>query len=243
MTGIHVAEELCASVPHLQFVWTLPKRFRRIFLFNRGLLRGLPVLAWNCVREVYGAVLDREDVTPGMFAAIQTHGSLAHWHPHLHALATAGAFTPEGTFIPLPKDLEPKPFLRLWERKVTEFLLSEGRITEQAIRQMRAWRASGFSVDMSVRLEAGDTRGLERLAQYMVRCPFSMKRVVSLNAAGQVVYRAEKPEAYEYPLPGDPDLSAGSSRNFQVFEPLDFIAQITQHIPPKGAQLIRYYGW
>jgi hypothetical protein len=32
-------------------------------------------------------------------------------------------------------------------------------------------------------------------------------------------------------------------RNFQILDPLDFLAEFTQHIPPKGAHLVRYYGW
>ena len=32
-------------------------------------------------------------------------------------------------------------------------------------------------------------------------------------------------------------------RNFQIFTPCDFIAAITQHIPDKNFQLVRYYGW
>ena len=32
-------------------------------------------------------------------------------------------------------------------------------------------------------------------------------------------------------------------RNFQILPPLDFLAEFTQHIPPKGSHLIRYYGW
>ena len=32
-------------------------------------------------------------------------------------------------------------------------------------------------------------------------------------------------------------------RNFEVFSPCDFIAAITQHIPEKSFQLVRYYGW
>ena len=31
--------------------------------------------------------------------------------------------------------------------------------------------------------------------------------------------------------------------NFEVFTPCDFIAAITQHIPDKSFQLVRYYGW
>ena len=32
-------------------------------------------------------------------------------------------------------------------------------------------------------------------------------------------------------------------RNFEVFTPCYFIAAITQHIPDKSFQLVRYYGW
>ena len=32
-------------------------------------------------------------------------------------------------------------------------------------------------------------------------------------------------------------------RNFEVFSAEDFIAAITQHIPDKGFQMVRYYGW
>jgi len=38
-------------------------------------------------------------------------------------------------------------------------------------------------------------------------------------------------------------MQAGVPRNFQILEPLDFLAEFSQHIPPKGAHLIRYYGW
>ncbi len=31
--------------------------------------------------------------------------------------------------------------------------------------------------------------------------------------------------------------------NFQILSPLDFLAEFTQHIPAKGAHLVRYYGW
>lgn len=50
-------------------VFTMPKRFRIYFSFNRELLRNLPRLAWETVLEVCRAVLDRNDVVPGMVAA------------------------------------------------------------------------------------------------------------------------------------------------------------------------------
>ena len=38
-------------------------------------------------------------------------------------------------------------------------------------------------------------------------------------------------------------LSAQINRNFEVLTPTDFLAFITQHIPDKGAEMVRYYGW
>jgi len=135
------------------FVFTMPKRFRLYFRFDRDLLRKLPKLAWETVLEVYRAVLDRDDVAPGMVAGIQTHGQLSNWHPHIHALVTDGAFTGDATFIPLPDDLSSTPFLKIWESKVFRLLLAEGRITEDVVDQMRSWKHSGFSVDSQAKAE------------------------------------------------------------------------------------------
>ena len=98
-------------------------------------------------------------------------------------------------------------------------------------------------MDKSVRLEAGDTAAIERLTQYIVRCPFSLDRVIKLTPDGKVIYRAENPECRPFPKLGNERLAGGINRNFEVFDPLDFIAEITQHIPDPGAQQIRYYGW
>ena len=243
VTSINIAENICARVPHRQFVFTMPKRFRLYFRFNRELLRKLPQLAWETVLEVYQAVVGRDDVAPGMTAAIQTHGQLSNFHPHIHALTTYGAFTPDGTFIPLPDDLSSTPFLEIWQAKVFRLLLDEGRITPEVVEQMRSWQHSGFSVDKSVALAAGDTAGLERVAAYMVRCPFSLDRMVSVSDDGKVVYRAEKAGCQPFPILGDGKLLRGVSRNFEVFDPLEFLAEVTQHIPDPGMQMVRYYGW
>ena len=34
----------------------------------------------------------------------------------------------------------------------------------------------------------------------------------------------------------------GNKRNFEMFTPFEFIAAITQHIPERLAQMVRYYG-
>ena len=84
---------------------------------------------------------------------------------------------------------------------------------------------------------------IERLIQYMTRCPFSLSRLVKVSDSGQVIYQAEKRVCLAFPDPKGDGIRAGVKRNFQILEPLDFLAEFTQHIPPKGAHLIRYYGW
>jgi hypothetical protein len=107
LTSIHVAEDVCASVAHRQVVLTIPKRLRLHTRFDRKLLGKLCVCAWTCLQAEVRRLLGRDDVVPGMVAAIQTFGELLHWHPHIHTLVTCGAFTPDGEFLELPElDLE-----------------------------------------------------------------------------------------------------------------------------------------
>ena len=57
------------------------------------------------------------------------------------------------------------------------------------------------------------------------------------------MYQAEKQACRVFPDPKGDGTQAGVPRNFQILPPLDFLAELTQHIPPKGSHLIRYYGW
>jgi len=240
--GMHVAEDVCLRVPHRQFVFTIPKRFRIFFRYDRNLLKKLPKLAWQVIKEVYQTVLDRDDVLPGMIATVQTFGELAHWHPHVHSIVTDGGFCEDRRFLPLP-DIAIEPFLKLWEHKIFTLLLDEGKITREVVSDMQSWKHSGFSVDKSVLIKAGHTEGLEGLIQYIVRCPFSLERIIKLTDTDKVIYKAEHKQCRKFPDPGSDDLKAGVNRNFQVFDPLDFIAEIVQHIPEPRDHTIRYYGW
>ena len=78
---------------------------------------------------------------------------------------------------------------------------------------------------------------------FQPRCPFSLSRLVKVTETGQVIYKAEKDACRAFPNPQDDELTGGPQRNFQILDPLEFLAEFTQHIPPKGAHLIRYYGW
>ena len=78
-------------------------------------------------------------------------------------------------------------------------------------------------------------RASSRLTQYITRCPLSLSRLVRVTKTGQVIYRAEKDACRAFPDPRDAGLAAGTKRNFQVLSAVEFLAEFTQHIPPKGA--------
>ncbi len=110
-------------------------------------------------------------------------------------------------------------------------LKKEGLIDDELIRKLLAWRHnSGFSLHNGVRLARDDEVGQEALAQYIVRNPFSVKNISYNDATGMVVYRSKD----------IPSTRKGGRKNFQVFTAAEFIAAITQHIPDKSFQLVRY---
>jgi Putative transposase len=67
---------------------------------------------------------------------------------------------------------------------------------------VRSLSETGFSVDQSVRLEAGDAQGIQRLIQYFLRCPFSQARMIEVTEAGKVIYKTEHNAVGRFPEPG-----------------------------------------
>ena len=59
--------------------------------------------------------------------------------------------------------------------------------------------------------------------------PFALEKMHPDPETGTIIYRS--------------GMNPKIHRNFQIFTPFDFIAAITQHIPDKSFQLVRYYGW
>ena len=154
-----------------------------------------------------------------------------------------GLFMRSGLFYVLP-DVSLKPLEELFRARVITFLVEKALLPADRARMLRGWVHSGFNVHRSRRVQPDEREDLERLAQYIIRNPFSVEKmqVTEANlanpdlaacghaqAGGSIIYRSGMNEKIH--------------RNFEVFSPCDFIAAITQHIPDKSFQLVRYYGW
>lgn len=86
LLGSRLKDEVSSDVPHRQWVFTIPKRFRVFFRFDRSLLGKLCRAAYDTVREVHALELDGDPDIPAMVGAVQTFGDLIHWHSHIHAI-------------------------------------------------------------------------------------------------------------------------------------------------------------
>ena len=118
---------------------------------------------------------------PGLVVCVHTYGDLANHHPHLHVMATDGAFTPDGLFHALPT-MSLAPMEDLFRHRVCKMLMKTGLLSAERVKLMESWEHSGFNVDASVRIGVADATGRENLARYLIRAPFSAQRITD-NAA------------------------------------------------------------
>jgi hypothetical protein len=73
--------------------------------------------------------------------------------------------------------------------------------------------------------------GLENLARYIIRASFSQERMTyiaadeSVDGTAKVIYESK------------------DAKTSKTFDALDWLAQLVTHIPNKGEQMVRYYGF
>jgi len=112
-----------------------------------------------------------------------------------------------------------------------KMLLREGKITEDIYNNMLGWENSGFNVYCGLAIFPDEEESLERLAQYIVRAPISQARMKyipydeTLDGISKVLYTSK------------------DGRNTETMEALDWMAKVVTHVPNKGEQLVRYYGF
>lgn len=93
--------------------------------------------------------------------------------------------------------------------------------TSDVIYKLMPWRYPGFSVHNGVRVARDDEKGMDFLAQYIIRNTFSLEKITYHDETGTFIYRSLT--------------SCGKNKkNFQIYTAEEFIAVITQHIPEKN---------
>ncbi len=226
--GEFIIQNVAYPVPHRQYVLTLPKMLRVYFRHDRAMIGKLFQIVYESVLLYIQKALGREDGQAGMVITLQSFGEYLNVHSHLHAIVADGLFTNQGLFYVMPR-ISTGWLEAIFRAKVITMLVKEGRLAKELGKKLMSWKNSGFSAHHGQPVKREDQQGLERLSQYIIRNPFSEEKMIYNQEKQQVIYHSK--------------LSKKTKRNFEVFKVGEFIASITQHIPDKGMQLVRYYGW
>jgi hypothetical protein len=124
----------------------------------------------------------------GAVAFIHRFGSTLNPHLHFHcvvidgvfdAAAAGGVIFRAATGVGAPAIAAVQQCVR---RRLLRLFVRRGLLPADDARAMAQWQhGGGFSVDASVRIEAADRAGRERLLRYCARPPFALERLRQLD--------------------------------------------------------------
>jgi hypothetical protein len=221
LVGEYLSEDLLLTLPHRQFVWTIPKVLRVFLRHDRELFADLGRLLFDILRRFFCQAAGRS-LRCAMVCSHQTFGEFGVWHPHWHTIVLEGGFDRHDClfFIPLGATAA---LTEIWRRRVVALFLDKGLLNPDFARKILGWQHSGFSIESGTRILDQPTR--EALCQYIVRAPISLQRI-SWDEQQDIVTWSSSPSGF----------FKGKIRRYPS---LDFIAQVTLHIPPRGRHLLR----
>ncbi|MEK6655153.1 MAG: hypothetical protein AABY92_08410 [Thermodesulfobacteriota bacterium] len=122
--------------------FSIPKILRRYFLYDRKLLANLSRCAWEALKIFLQEAVPKNDPTPGAVIDVQTFGDFLGFNLHCHILVTDGCFYGNGGMFRVVPPFELKKLEALFRHKVFRMLLNKGKITEEMIRMLYAWKHS-----------------------------------------------------------------------------------------------------
>ena len=229
----HLDQNILLALPHRHLVFTLPKRLRIYFKFNRQLCKYLYTAAWGAWSNYLSQLLPHlplahmPQAKPGAIMALHTAGDLLHFHPHIHALALDGVIDSNGLFTRLPQcDLA--LIQAEFENQIFNALLKEELITDETVNTMRSWDHSGFSVYSAEPIEATDHDARLFVARYLKKSPIALDRLSIDESAPEPKIVCKR--------------KLDDSEETRSFSPLEFLAELSTHIPNSWEQTTRFYG-
>jgi len=222
--GEWLCQEVIKAVPHRHVVLSIPKILRRYFLYDRKLLSELSRCGWEALKCFFKTITRDQKAVSGAVVAIQTFGDFLGYHPHLHILVSDGCFHKNGMFTVSPT-IDKKALEQLFRHKVLKMLLTKGKITQDMINLLDKWRHTGFNVFCGRRILPCQKKSMENLARYIIRASFSQERMIYHRESGQVEYQSK------------------DGKEARVFDALEWLAAMCSHVPNKGEQMVRYYGY
>ncbi len=236
-TAAHLVDHVFPPLPVRQWVLSVPKRLR--YFLERDPQRAGALL--RIFLRVIEAQLRQsspgagDGARLGAVSFVHRFGSSVNQHLHYHIVVLDGVFAPDADGrLPFYEatGLSEADIATVQARvraRVLKWMVRQGLLESHEARAMRDWgHGGGFSLDASVRVEAWDRAGLEKLIRYCARPPFALERLARIHDAEAVLYRLPKP------LP--------DGRTELVLTPLELLERLAALIPPPRVHRHRYHG-
>ena len=235
-TAAHLTDHVLPDLPVRQWVVAVPKRVR-YFLQRDAALQGAALRLF--LRAVEQHLRARSPGSGpaarlGAVAFIHRFGSTLNAHLHFHCVVIDGVFDaiPAGGVVfhaaaglDAPAVAAVQACVR---RRLLRVFVRRGLLPGDDAQAMGHWEhGGGFSVDASVRIEAADRAGRERLLRYCARPPFALDRLRELDPE-RLLYESTKPG------PG--------GNGSLLLTPLELLDRLAALVPPPRIHRHRYFG-
>jgi hypothetical protein len=142
---VKFAEALYAAVledvPHRHIVFTIPKRIRSFFKYDRRLLS----ILFEAAREALKDVITKDGGTIGAILTAQTAGESLNFHPHLHGILANGVWGEDDVFSPFT-EIDLKALNLEFAKRILVALCKKGLIDSSDVAQVLSQEHTGFSV-------------------------------------------------------------------------------------------------
>ena len=241
-TAAHLVDHVFPRLPVRQWVLSLPKRLRYYLddakLQNavlHSLLHGIEQGLRESLPETDGGshLPTHTNTHIGAVVFIHRFGGLLNAHLHFHGVMIDGVFCGEDAeHLHLQEtrlSAEQMAHLqRTIRQRIVRLFVRRGLLDKAEGQAMNTCKHDGgFSLEASVRIEANDRQGLERLLRYCARPAFAQERLRQLDPE-HLVYESKKPG------PG--------GKVSVLLTPHQLLDRLSALIPPPRRHRHRYYG-
>ena len=184
----HLHSEVIQDVPHRHTVFTIPKRLRIFFKYDRKLNTILFRAAWGALSQVLG--IEHRELAA--IFTVQTAGEALNYHPHLHGLLADG-YWKDGVFTTF-SEVDLKAIEDAFAERVLAQLHKQELITDDDVAQILSQDNTGFGVWLGDPFH--DKESEQFVARYIERAPLSLEKLSIQDDI--VTYATKDGEAHEF---------------------------------------------
>lgn len=249
--------EKCLEVPHRQFVFTVPHQLRTYFRrFRKPLLN----ILFRSVDESFNLLLKnhapiaykKEKRRLGYISFLHTFGRDMKWHPHIHVLIAERYITKDGdirkydyfSFDFLRKAFQNSLFHNIYTFYKANRPKEEQREMYKLLKKLKEEYPDGYYVyGRKFSNEKTTTKDISELTNYIARYAshpaISERRITKCDIKNNTItwfYDPHEDDDIE-------DEEKKKGRQYITEDVFSFMKKILIHIPDKGFQQVRYYGF